>query len=90
MATNITARLASWSINKVTGPTGKVTKKAIREALHTDPGSLEFDAVPTIGNPRGGYFFTREVGPATIELRFNDDRDVAIVEVHPSGSAVVR
>lgn len=87
--THLQARLTPWAKQRIERDYGKVSKKTLRQSLAEFPGT-EFHTIAS-GPQRGGACFTvGEVAPATIEVRYNDDRDFAMVEVHPSGAVVVR
>jgi hypothetical protein len=86
----ITATLAPWS--KLATPdggwTGKVTKKGMQFALTSEKHrSVEFSAHATPFQ-QGGYFFIDYFDEALIELRYNNDRDVMLIEVSIDGIKV--
>ena len=80
--TTITARIAVWSL-----PSPRVTKKHMRETLAENPRAFEFNAVPTPGQ-RGGYFFLDEVPGRMVQVRYNLDRDLMMIEVGEDGKVV--
>jgi hypothetical protein len=91
MSNYITARLATWSTlvtPKGDGFTGKVTKAAVRRTIASEHHrKMELYAVAATDG-RTGYFFIDDLDQATVELRYNGDRDVMLLEVTPSGVTV--
>lgn len=75
----LTARLAPWATERITKTYGKVNKTTLRKSF-TDFPATEMVAVPGPGQ-RGGYFTMSEVTDTIVELRFNDDRSVAMVSI---------
>lgn len=90
--THITARVATWStlVNaKRDGWTGKVTKSAMKRTLNSEHHrKVEFYAVASTDG-RTGYFFIDEIDEGTIEVRYNGDRDLLIIDV-TQGKITVR
>ena len=82
MNTYLTARLAPWATTRITGTYGKVNKTTLRKSFADFP-LTEMHAVD------GGYFTMSEVTDTIVELRFNEDRSVAMVSVE-AGKIVVR
>jgi hypothetical protein len=85
---DIQARLAPWATERITKNYGKVTKTTIARSFAEVP-LTEMYAIATPFQ-RGGYFTTSEVCPASIELRFNNDRDLCIVDVTAEDKVTVR
>jgi hypothetical protein len=87
MSDYVQATLASWSTlaDGNGGYTGRVTKKGMKVALDAEPRKVEFNAISTPFQ-RGGYFFIDEVPGKTIELRYNNDRDLMMIAVNPDGT----
>jgi len=97
MTTYATVRLTPWAAERIIrdyctrsplGPgkparVGKVSKTAIRQSLKDLPGT-EFHTVET-PVMRGGAVLTvdeaKEDGIDVLEVRFNDDRSVAMIDV---------
>jgi hypothetical protein len=89
----ITATVAPWStlVTKAgDGFTGKITKDAMRRTLNSEHHrKVEFSAHQTPFQ-RGGYFFIDDLDEAIVEVRYNNDRDVMLLEVTPGDSIKVR
>ena len=87
------ARLTPHAESVMRQEHGRVSKQAIRTTLRDRPAT-EFRTIATPVQPREGAYFTLKeasrLGYDQVELRFNDDRDVAIITLHPSGAVVVR
>jgi hypothetical protein len=87
MSNYIQAELASWSTMLTAdgqGFTGKVTKVAMKRTLVQAPRKVEFCAIASPFQ-KGGYFFIDEVAGSTIELRYNNGRDLMVIEVDDNG-----
>lgn len=85
----IQARLTPWAAERIRKDYGGVNKTALRKSLADFPGT-EFHTIASVVQRGGACFTIGEVKGKGIELRYNDDRDVMVIEVHPSGAAVVR
>lgn len=89
-------RLTPWALQRIRKDyckTNKVTKAALRQSLRDLPGT-EFHTIASVVQ-RGGAVVTvaeaAEAGFHTLEVRLNDDYDVAVVVIHPTdGTVVVR
>jgi hypothetical protein len=86
--THLQARLAPWATERITKNYGKVTKTTIKQSFAEFPDT-EMHAIATPFQ-QGGYFTTREVCPATIELRYNNDMGLAMIEVNARGKITIR
>lgn len=90
---DLTVRLTPWARNRIAATYGGINKTAIRNSIRDFPGT-EFHTVATVGQPREGAVVTVEeaarLGVTHIEVRFNDDRGLAIIEVKADGQWVLR
>lgn len=94
MTTYLQVRLTPWAkqrIVKTYCKTDRITKTAIRQSLKDLPGT-EFHTIPT-PTERGGQVVTVEEAHAqgvdVIEVRYNNDRDLAMITIHPTGRFIV-
>lgn len=92
---DLQVRLPAWTVTAIGG---KVTKAALREAVRHDvehpsePFTLEMVTIGSVTERGGQYLSLGEAhrhGIRTIEVRYNDDRDVAVITIHPSGEQAV-
>lgn len=92
MTKYMTARLTPWAAARITKNYGSVNKTTLRKSLRDFPGT-EFHTVATPEFPRDGAVVTvaeaHEAMVDVIEVRYDNDRSVAMVTIHPSGIAVV-
>ena len=86
------ARLTRPAEQMIRKDYGSVSKTSIRKALRAKP-NLEFTSISTPDQPRhGAYLTTSEAsreGFDVIEVRYNNDHDVAMITLHPSGGVIV-
>jgi len=90
----LTVRLTPWATERIVKNYCKgkvVTKTALRQSLREFPDT-EFHTAGQPGVRAGAVITTRkarDTGVHTLEVRFNEDRDLAMVTIHPSGAVVV-
>jgi hypothetical protein len=85
-------RLTPWAEKRIIRDYGRVNKTTLRQSLKDLPGT-EFHTIanPILGVPGGKVVSVAEAsGFDQIEVRFNSDRDLAIIVSHPSGQVVIR
>ena len=93
MTNYLTVRLTPWAETRITKNYGAVNKSTLRQSLREFPGT-EFWTVATPEFPRDRAVVTVAEAHATMvdvmEVRYDNDRKVAMVTIHPqTGAAVV-
>jgi len=97
---NMIVRLTPWAAQRILSDyiglaDGQITVAAIRQSLRDVPGT-EFHTVSTPTFPRNGVVVDVKsalIDPGgfdQIEVRFNNDQDLAIIVVDRDGQVVVR
>ena len=94
MTQYLTVRLTPWATDRILRDYCKgkrVTKTALRQSLREFPDT-EFHTVGGPGERAGAVLTTREAkdsGVDVLEVRFIEDRDLAMVTIDPSGAVIV-
>lgn len=92
---NMIVRLTPWAAQRITRDYGGVSVETIRQSLKDFPAT-EFHTVWTPIYPRDGAVVdvnSALVNPGgfdQMEVRFNNDRDLAVIVADPTGQVVVR
>ena len=84
MTKYMTVRLTPWAAERIAKDYGSVSKKSLRQSLRDFPGT-EFHTVATPDQPRDGAVVTvaeaHDAMVDVLEVRFNNDRSVAMVTI---------